>query len=350
MPITLPNLDDRTFDDLVEEALTLIPVHAPEWTNFNDSDPGITLVQLFAYLTEMLIYRQNRISDANVCAFLKLMDGIERRPCPNKSGCVKRVIKDVAVEPELRLADEVREAVLKLRTQERAVTCEDFERLAFSLPQVKRARCVPQRDLTKETPDERRQKADGYVSVVIVPDATANISASALVKKVEEYLAPRRLLTTRVRVTVPRYLQIAVHVTLHLKPDAMQETVRQAAEKALADYFDPFVGGPDGGGWPFGRNVYVSEVYALPDRLPGVDYVARARDTKTGDPRKDEDKQPYSELTVLPADLSRGIVSADAQAFEGIRLEADELVAFTLTESHLQLMDPKLDISKPVLD
>src|SRR4051812_14973693 len=153
MPITLPNLDDRTFDDLVEEALTLIPVHAPEWTNHNDSDPGITLVQLFAYLTEMLIYRQNRISDANVCAFLKLMDGAERKPSPNKPGCVKRVRN--GVEVELSLADEVRKAVLDLRTQERAVTCEDFERLAVSVSRVKRAYCVPRRDLTREKPVDR---------------------------------------------------------------------------------------------------------------------------------------------------------------------------------------------------
>ena len=63
MPIVLPNLDDRTFVDLVEEARTLIPTHAPEWTDHNPSDPGITLVELFAYLAEILMYRLNRISD-----------------------------------------------------------------------------------------------------------------------------------------------------------------------------------------------------------------------------------------------------------------------------------------------
>ena len=54
MPIRLPNLDDRRYAELVEEALELIPVHAPQWTNHNPSDPGIMLVELFAYLTEML--------------------------------------------------------------------------------------------------------------------------------------------------------------------------------------------------------------------------------------------------------------------------------------------------------
>ena len=90
MPIKLPNLDDRTFADLVAEAHTLIPVHAPKWTNHNESDPGITLVELFAYLTEMQIYRLNRVTDANVCAFLRLIDGVERKPSKRNRGMVTR--------------------------------------------------------------------------------------------------------------------------------------------------------------------------------------------------------------------------------------------------------------------
>jgi len=49
MPLTLPVLDDRSFDDLVAEARALIPALAPEWTNHNPSDPGITLIELFAW-------------------------------------------------------------------------------------------------------------------------------------------------------------------------------------------------------------------------------------------------------------------------------------------------------------
>jgi hypothetical protein len=77
MPLQLPNLDDRRYADLVEEARSLIPTHAPEWTNHNPSDPGITLIELFAYLTEMLIYRLNRVTDENKKKFLKLLKGSE---------------------------------------------------------------------------------------------------------------------------------------------------------------------------------------------------------------------------------------------------------------------------------
>ena len=62
MPLQIPNLDDRNFTDLVEEARSMIPQYAPEWTNQNASDPGITLIELLAYVSEMLIYRLNRVT------------------------------------------------------------------------------------------------------------------------------------------------------------------------------------------------------------------------------------------------------------------------------------------------
>ena len=61
MPIPPPKLDDRKYDDIVREARALIPQYCPEWTNLGDADPGITLVQLFAWMTEMIIYRLNRV-------------------------------------------------------------------------------------------------------------------------------------------------------------------------------------------------------------------------------------------------------------------------------------------------
>ena len=61
MPLPIPILDDRTFEQLVQEAIRRIPVYAPEWTDHNASDPGITLIELFAWLTEMQLYSLDRI-------------------------------------------------------------------------------------------------------------------------------------------------------------------------------------------------------------------------------------------------------------------------------------------------
>jgi len=79
MPLTAPNLDDMQYSDIVAQAQTLIPRYTPEWTNFNNSDPGMTLVQLFAWMTEIVIYRLNQVPDRNYIKFLQLL-GIELKP------------------------------------------------------------------------------------------------------------------------------------------------------------------------------------------------------------------------------------------------------------------------------
>lgn len=67
------NLDDRTFDDIVAEAIRLIPRYCPEWTNHNPTDPGITLIELFAWMTEMTLYRLNKVPEKTYLSLLELM-------------------------------------------------------------------------------------------------------------------------------------------------------------------------------------------------------------------------------------------------------------------------------------
>ena len=66
MPLVAPNLDDRRFDDLLAELRTRIPRYTPEWTDHNDSDPGIIIGKLFAWITELTLYRVNRIPERAV--------------------------------------------------------------------------------------------------------------------------------------------------------------------------------------------------------------------------------------------------------------------------------------------
>lgn len=79
MAIEPPNLDDRTFDQILREAQLRIPRYTPEWTDFNESDPGTTLLQLFAWLTESLAYRMNQVPDR---VLLKLLEVLDIRPDP----------------------------------------------------------------------------------------------------------------------------------------------------------------------------------------------------------------------------------------------------------------------------
>ena len=72
-------LDDLRFQELVSEARTRIARHSPDWTEHNVSDPGITLLELFAWFTEILVYRINRIPDRLHLALLELL-GVEPAP------------------------------------------------------------------------------------------------------------------------------------------------------------------------------------------------------------------------------------------------------------------------------
>src|SRR6202171_4049866 len=87
MPLQIPTIDNRRYQDLLNEALARIPVHNPEWTNFNESDPGVTLVELFAFLTENLLYRSNQVPDLNRRTFLRLL-GIPLQPATPASALV----------------------------------------------------------------------------------------------------------------------------------------------------------------------------------------------------------------------------------------------------------------------
>ena len=79
MPLPLPKLDDRTFQQLVDEARRQVAQSAPEWTDLSPGDPGIVLLEAFAFLTETMLYRLNRLPEKAYVAFLRLL-GVTLEP------------------------------------------------------------------------------------------------------------------------------------------------------------------------------------------------------------------------------------------------------------------------------
>lgn len=73
MALPAPNLDDRRFQDLVDDAKRLVQQRCPEWTDHNVSDPGVTLIETFAYMTDQLLFRLNRVPDRLYVKFLELI-------------------------------------------------------------------------------------------------------------------------------------------------------------------------------------------------------------------------------------------------------------------------------------
>jgi hypothetical protein len=114
--LPVPRLDDRRFDDLVAELLARIPAHTPEWTNPRAGDPGRTLIELFAFLGDALLYRANQVPERQRRVFLNLL-GLPLQPARPARGLVA-----------LRLSDEARDAV-DLRARARIDRPVPFETL-----------------------------------------------------------------------------------------------------------------------------------------------------------------------------------------------------------------------------
>lgn len=268
MALPLPNLDDRTYPDLMEEVRALIPSLYRDWTDHNPTDPGITLIELFAALTEMLIYRTNQVPEQHLVAFLNLLNGPDWGPGPD-------------------LNEDIRSSVVNLRKRYRAVTCEDYEALTLEAsPDIARVKCIQQRYLGAGTEAERRVARPGHISLIVVPnvDDSAAQPSSELRQTVWDYLDPRRVLTTRHHVVGPIYAPVSAGILIASRPDitdvvsapgrptAVEELRNQVVDK-LETFLHPLKGGSDGAGWPFGRGIYVSELYQLLEAIPGVDYV-----------------------------------------------------------------------------
>jgi hypothetical protein len=339
MPLPLPDLDTRRFDDLVGEMRALIPQLAPDWTNHNISDPGITLVELMAWVVEVNLYRANRVAAGTTINFISLllgessvqsdafrlaMGGVTTADIERVAAAVSAEIDQVFVRYGARdhrvsvvlvvrvgaaqAADIIHAAQQRLGTlwlsgpqlvvesldaarqralrffndPYRAVTVADFEREAL------RASAAVRRVRISCFPDM------GTVSVAVVP-ASGGVPDAPLLAAVAQRLDERRLVGTRVVVRPPKYASVDLGVALVVRPNTVAQAVVQAARAAATGFFDPLGGGPDAGGWPFGRAVSVYELYRLIEAVPGVDHVDRIE--LNGDP--DLREVPVEDLPVL---------------------------------------------------
>jgi predicted phage baseplate assembly protein len=82
MALPKPKLDDRRFQDIVDEAKKRIPHYCPEWTDHNVSDPGVTLIELFAWMTDILLYRLNQVPELHTIKFMEMLGVTLREPIP----------------------------------------------------------------------------------------------------------------------------------------------------------------------------------------------------------------------------------------------------------------------------
>jgi predicted phage baseplate assembly protein len=163
-------------------------------------------------------------------------------------------------------ARQLREAPL------RAVTLDDYEHLALTTPGTHIARVTARANIF---PGLDCLSAPGNIVVCIVPamPVPQPTPSPGLIAAVATRLASRRLIGTRVSVVGPSYLEIAVRARVRAFPTVATAALNKAIVDALTRFFDPLAGGPEGTGWPFGRDVYRSEVLEAIDGVAGVDHV-----------------------------------------------------------------------------
>jgi predicted phage baseplate assembly protein len=150
MPLPAPTLDDRTFEDLVNEARRRIPLYTPEWTDHNLSDPGITLIELFSYLIDIMLYRMNRMPERHYIKFMELIGMMLREPEPARTEITFWLTKPQDYEITIPLGTEV--STTRTET-EPAITFSTAEAFTIHVPKL---RAVLSRRMAE------RKNADDY--------------------------------------------------------------------------------------------------------------------------------------------------------------------------------------------
>jgi hypothetical protein len=160
-----------------------------------------------------------------------------------------------------------------LRHRRRAIAPADYETLAHEAsPAVAVARAVPARN-------PAGRPIPGWVTLLIIPysEEPRPWPSFGLREQVRRFIEARALADLAaargIYVTGPDYLPIDVAATIAPVDPAEAGAVETRARDALGEFLHPLRGGPEGRGWELGRDVFLSDVAAVLERVPGVDYV-----------------------------------------------------------------------------
>jgi hypothetical protein len=165
-----------------------------------------------------------------------------------------------------------------IKHQGRAVTVEDYEWMVLQqFSQAARAKCIPTRI---PSPGGRLSFKPGAVTIIVVPKSreTKPLPSRELLKNIRDYLRQKALGTIfeDIHVIGPGFKKIDISAEVVPQKPGESSMVERRIIKALEDFFHPLTGGEHGEGWAFGRDVYISEIYAVIERVEGVKYVKKA--------------------------------------------------------------------------
>ena len=241
MPLNVPRLDDRTYADLVREGLELIPGSAPGWTNHDAPTRGSRC------------WSSSRISRRSTC-----IASIEcrRRTRRSFSNCSLRSIVEPlttgsCTAPSSRCACRRAPSARPTSSSWRCTRSRRWRRTRIGeeggSARVSRVHCFGRRNFEAAPAAERQRDRPGHTTVVFVPDhpRLPETALTAIAQAIRNTLKPRRLLTSRVHIVSPRYIDIALRIRAAIaasRAPTIEAKIRQEVEEQYRS-------------WPLGRHV-----------------------------------------------------------------------------------------------
>jgi len=253
MPINIPNLNDRNYDQLYKEAMSVVTRYFPDYSGMSISDPAMAITELFSYYFDVTTYQLNRITPQTKRNFAALIG-----------------VPQTGYESPEEL---IRSALGELSGVKRAVTSEDIEtmlkREIVAKPDKRAARVYL-------LPGQRQQ-------VLLVAEKDALITDEDLNRI---YILLRGCSPLGTRYQVSRVLRYSFDVTVEIvkKKDSTlsSNNLSKAVEDKLKGFFSPLTGGDSEDGWEFGRAISRSEIFSLIEQINDVDRVKLLAITKSG--------------------------------------------------------------------
>lgn len=305
MSIDTPNLDDLSYQQLIDTLVQSIPQYSEQWTDYNASDPGIVLLEMLSWVAQSLLYRGNIISDTSYQNYLRLVAGEEPlRPVDELQLTLLETLKNW---PEQQSNQDIMEvtsqAQLYWQCSNRAISETDFYGLSLTAYYdelaVQMGGQVSSINYRQQSLEHLQQLRRIFVQtenenklltslkhVTIIVNTTDNPNDSlyinsdqneiftpdtaAIVFAINNYLVPRRPVSTLLTVRPVALTDIDIQVDIIYASSSDTSQTIKNVQQTISDYVNPFIGGHEGEGWPLGNSLVSSDLVRLVGELDDV--------------------------------------------------------------------------------
>lgn len=324
MSIEIPNLDDLTYQQLVDNLVRSIPQYSSQWTDYNPSDPGIAILEMLSWISQSLLYRANNISDESYRNYLKLIAGdhvyepedhlhtellneLKNWSTPQSAEGLATIISKVQAywSTSNRVIAEVDYYALSLEAYYMECARQlgkpfnsqiRYRQQSLShLKQLRRifvnAEVVLEHDskvkrievIVNTAPDPRERapsvQTNAYNSSGSSSDSNSGKQQTnqpfepaikPMLRAIKSFIVPRRPVGTLLSVRQVDNTNIDLAVSLVFASSSQQSVVTDAIDKQVARYVNAFTGGRDNSGWPLGEALVSSDLVRLIGEVNGV--------------------------------------------------------------------------------